>query len=84
MASTVKDDNFLSNLHKNDRETLLKAAKITGVRIYFEDKGTDYYGMPLKDTVGVYSADLAQDHKELWIQFNRLMQKNRNPMFRRM
>jgi light-regulated signal transduction histidine kinase (bacteriophytochrome) len=81
--STIHPDNFLSNLHRDDRDNLLKAAKMTGVRIYFEERACNVYGMPLKDTIGVFTSDLAQDHSEMWNQFNKLMKRNRHPMFRR-
>jgi len=63
---------FLSNIPKKDKTKILKASKDSGIKIYIKSPASDAYGMPLKDAVAVYSADVTQEHSKLWIKYNEM------------
>jgi len=65
-------NNYISNLPKEDTEILEQAAEKTNVRIAIKSQGYDVDGCPLKETAGVYSMDMAQDHTPMWIAYNEM------------
>jgi hypothetical protein len=68
----VHTKNFISNLDKRDKRALVEASKRSSIKIYFEDKAYDANGLLLKDTIGVFSNDMEQDHSDLWCEYNYL------------
>lgn len=64
--------NFISNLEKKDKYTLIKAAQATNSRIHIEDVAYNGNGLPVKNCVGIYAIDEKFDFTPMWIAFNEM------------
>ena len=68
--------NFISNLPKNHRGVIMRAAKETGVRIYTEDSAYKAYGQRIKDAISVFTSVQDQNLTPMWIRYNELISYN--------
>ena len=69
--------NFISNLDKRDKHTLIKAARQTSTQIVIQDNATDFNGNRIPGCVGIYSVtDEKPDTTDMWIKFQELKRRD--------